>query len=71
MSYSAIFFPLKVSGEELIERYTSTRNWSTAPVKCLAWHPHIAKIAVATEDDSIQVFHLKIKGLGIFDPKTF
>ena len=40
-----------------MERYTNTRNWNTAPVKCLAWHPHTAKIAVAMADDSIQVFY--------------
>ena len=46
---------LRISGEDLIERYTNTRNWNTSPVKCLAWHPHTSKIAVALVDDSIQV----------------
>ena len=53
--HGSLYPSLNISGEEVTELYTSTRNWSNAPVRCIAWHPHTCKIAVAMADDSIQV----------------
>ncbi|XP_041982031.1 aladin-like [Aricia agestis] len=47
---------LKDIGPKIVSNYSNTRNWSTAPVKCLAWHPHTTKIAVALSDDSVRVY---------------
>ena len=46
---------LKINMEEICEIYSNTRDFNSAPVKCLAWHPHVAKIAVAMKDDSVQI----------------
>ena len=46
---------LKMKVEEFLNIYTTTRNFTNSPVKCLAWHPHISKIAVAMKDDGIQI----------------
>ena len=35
--------------------FSSTRNVKNAPVKCLAWHPHVAKLALTMKDDTVQV----------------
>ena len=35
--------------------FSSTRDVKNAPVKCLAWHPHVAKLALAMKDDTVQV----------------
>lgn len=47
---------LKDIGPKIISNYSRTRNWSTAPIKCLAWHPHTTKIAIATSDDNVRVY---------------
>lgn len=48
---------LKDIGPKVIAKYTRTRNWGAAPVKCLAWHPHTTKVAVATSDDNIRIYY--------------
>ncbi len=45
----------KMSPEDMIAAYSSTRDWSNSAVRCLAWHPHVTKLAVAFKDDSVQV----------------
>ncbi|KAI8439177.1 hypothetical protein MSG28_013024 [Choristoneura fumiferana] len=47
---------LKDIGPKIVSNYSRTRNWGSAPIKCLAWHPHTTKIAVATLDDNIRVY---------------
>lgn len=47
---------LKDIGPKIVANYSRTRSWSNAPIKCLSWHPHTTKIAVATLDDSIRVY---------------
>lgn len=42
--------------KNLISNYSQTRNWSNSPIRCLAWHPHCTKIAVAASDDSIRIY---------------
>jgi WD40 repeat protein len=45
----------KMSLEDLIASYSTTRDLNQAPVRCLAWHPHCAKLALALKDDTVQV----------------
>lgn len=47
---------LKDIGPKIVANYSRTRNWGQTPVKCLAWHPHTLKIAVATIDDNIRIY---------------
>ncbi len=49
-----------MSGEDMIGRFSETRDWGSSPVRCLAWHPHAPKFAAALRDDTIQV-----RGLGL------
>merc|ERR1719187_214370 len=46
---------LLLSGQEMVSEFCQTRDWERSPVRCLAWHPHTAKLAVALQDDSIHV----------------
>jgi len=36
--------------------FSHTKDWSTNPVRFLAWHPHCNKLAVATRDDTVLVY---------------
>ncbi|GBP67765.1 Aladin [Eumeta japonica] len=47
---------LKDIGPKIVANYSRTRNWYSASIKCLAWHPHTTKIAVATADDYVRVY---------------
>lgn len=47
---------LKDIGPKIVSNYSRTRSWNNAPVKCLAWHPHTTKIAVAMADDNVRVY---------------
>lgn len=51
---TAILKP-KMPIEDLMATYSCTREFKSAPVKCMAWHPHVAKMALAMKDDAIQV----------------
>ena len=53
---SSIYPHLKLSTTDLISEHVSTRGWSGSHIRCIAWHPHVAKIAVAYHDDSVSVF---------------
>ena len=46
---------LKMNSDDLIALYSNTRDLKGAPVRCLSWHPHVPKVAVAMKDDSIQI----------------
>ena len=39
----------------MISEFSPTVDWQSSPVRCLAWHPHTAKLCVALQDDSIHV----------------
>ncbi|XP_067006876.2 aladin isoform X3 [Anabrus simplex] len=47
---------LRECGPKLIAAVAQTRDWDTCPIRCLAWHPHCTKLAVAAWDDSVRVF---------------
>ncbi len=43
-----------------MDRFSETRDWSSARVRCLAWHPHAPRFALAlgsSEDDVVRVVH--------------
>lgn len=44
---SSIYPHLKLSPAELVAEHSNTRSWSSAHIRCVAWHPHTAKLAVA------------------------
>ncbi|PSN51777.1 Aladin [Blattella germanica] len=47
---------LRESGDKLTAAVSQTRAWSMSPVRCIAWHPHCCKMAVAAWDDSVRVY---------------
>ncbi len=50
---------LQMSGSDLIAQFSETRDWHHSAIRCLKWHPHTPKFAVALGDDSIEVRHLQ------------
>lgn len=54
---------LKDIGPKIVANYSRTRNWGNAPIKCLAWHPHTTKIAVATSDDNVRIYCSEVGNL--------
>jgi len=53
--YGTLRPAINMSAEELTEKFHPTRDWSGSHVRCLAWHPHTNKLAVALRDDSVHV----------------
>ncbi|XP_017779368.1 PREDICTED: aladin-like [Nicrophorus vespilloides] len=47
---------LLIKGESTITQFSQTRNWSKSPIRCMAWHDTIPKIAVATSDDTVRIY---------------
>ncbi|XP_058796068.1 aladin [Phymastichus coffea] len=47
---------LPPTGSGSIVDVVFTRDWLIALVRCIAWHPHCIRIAVATRDDRIRIF---------------
>ncbi|KAL0274599.1 UNVERIFIED_CONTAM: hypothetical protein PYX00_002694 [Menopon gallinae] len=47
---------LRESGDKLIEAVSQTREWSVSPIRCIEWHPHATKLAVAAKDDSVRIY---------------
>ncbi|KAG7312449.1 hypothetical protein JYU34_001952 [Plutella xylostella] len=47
---------LKDIGPKIVSNYSRTRSWGNAPIKCMAWHPHTTKIAIASSDDNVRVY---------------
>ncbi|XP_046650517.1 aladin-like [Daphnia pulicaria] len=45
-----------LSSVNTIATFSHTKDWSTSPVRFLAWHPHCNKLAVATRDDTVLVY---------------
>ena len=55
-SLSSSLYPhLRLSAPEMIEEFSPTLSWAEAPVRCLAWHPHTTKLALAFRDDTVRV----------------
>ena len=54
---SLLFFgpSSKMSSDDLIAMYSNTRDLKAAPIRCLAWHPQVSKLALAMKDDAVQV----------------
>lgn len=48
---------LRYSGPGLISNFSQSRNWLNTTVRCIAWHPYCAKVAVVTCDDSVRIFN--------------
>ncbi|KAG8241952.1 hypothetical protein J6590_075529 [Homalodisca vitripennis] len=46
----------KESGEVLAPMLSQNPVYSTSNIRCLAWHPHCIKLAVAASDDSIRIY---------------
>jgi len=55
MLKGSLFPQMGLSVEEMQKRYTCISNWSKSPVKAMAWHPHVTKLALALRDDSVHV----------------
>ncbi|XP_017763140.1 PREDICTED: aladin-like [Eufriesea mexicana] len=51
---------LPASGSGSITDVVHTRDWETSLIRCLAWHPHCARLAVVTRDDRIRMFSQEI-----------
>ena len=56
---SSLYPHLKLSASDMISEYSNTRAWTEAHIRCIAWHPHTTKLAVAYRDDSISVLSLE------------
>ncbi|XP_012281625.1 aladin [Orussus abietinus] len=56
---------IPTSRYESVADIATTRDWATAPIRCLCWHPHCARLAVATKDDRIRVFSKGTSGVAI------
>ncbi|XP_044268590.1 aladin-like [Tribolium madens] len=41
---------------ELIDELSQTRNWANNTIKCIAWHLHNSRLAIATCDDSVRIY---------------
>ncbi|KAK0081671.1 hypothetical protein PV325_011767 [Microctonus aethiopoides] len=52
-------------GSGSVSDIAATRDWSTALVRCLAWHPHCTRLALATRDDRIRIFSNGICGVAV------
>ena len=46
---------LQMSGEDMIQKYSQTRDWHSSAIRGLSVHPHTAKFAIAFKDDTIEV----------------
>lgn len=40
----------------LIALVSQVKDWFNSPVRCMAWHPHCTKIAIAASDDSVRIY---------------
>ena len=55
-SFQSSLYPhLKLSAVDLIADHCSTRHWNSAHIRCINWHQHTTKLAVAFKDDSISI----------------
>ncbi|KAL2746997.1 aladin isoform X1 [Vespula maculifrons] len=56
---------LPTIGSGSIADIVPTRDWNTSIVRCISWHPHCTRLAVATRDDRIRIFSEGISGIPI------
>ncbi|KAK2588699.1 hypothetical protein KPH14_001592 [Odynerus spinipes] len=56
---------LPTTGSGSVTDVVSTRAWNTSIVRCISWHPHCTRLAVATRDDRIRIFSEGISGIPI------
>ncbi|KAH8261727.1 hypothetical protein KR044_009720 [Drosophila immigrans] len=58
--YNALQFNLCPHKGELnadrIAQYLETRDWLNSPIRCMAWHCHLFKLAVAGVDDVVRIY---------------
>jgi aladin len=38
-----------------VAEFTTCHSWPSAPLRCLAWHPHTPKLAIGLNDDTVRV----------------
>jgi len=60
---SSLYPHLRLSAQDLVSNFTTTHSWRDASVRCLAWHPHAAKLAVGLLDDTVRI--LPVAGHGV------
>lgn len=46
------------NSKQLIVSVSQVRDWVCSPIRCIAWHPHTTKLAIAAVDDSVRIFTL-------------
>ncbi|XP_012058212.1 PREDICTED: aladin-like [Atta cephalotes] len=56
---------LPTSGNGSVADIVATRDWHTSLVRCLSWHPHCARLAVAMRDDRIRIFSQGLLGVPV------
>lgn len=56
---------LPMSGNGSVADIVATRDWNTSLVRCLSWHPHCARLAVAMRDDRIRIFSQGLLGVPV------
>ncbi|GLV46013.1 aladin [Carabus blaptoides fortunei] len=52
-----------------LSTFSQTRNWLNSPIRYIAWHPHISKLAVATSDDSVRIYSTDSKLVPVLKSK--
>jgi len=58
---STLYPHLKLTSQDLIDVHSTTYKWSSSPIRCLSWHPHIAKLAAGQEDDTVRILSVSGK----------
>jgi len=53
---SSLYPHMRLSAIEMVAKYSSSGDWSKDPVRCLAWHPHTPKLALALKDDTVKIY---------------
>ncbi|KAK2709786.1 hypothetical protein QYM36_013454 [Artemia franciscana] len=43
----------------MISTFSTTKDWSSSCIRCIAWHPQCKKIAVGFSDDSVRIYGLQ------------
>ncbi|KAL6264037.1 hypothetical protein P5V15_004118 [Pogonomyrmex californicus] len=56
---------LPMSGNGSVADIVATREWNISLVRCLSWHPHCARLAVAMRDDRIRIFSQGLLGVPV------
>ncbi|KAM0726937.1 Aladin [Formica fusca] len=56
---------LPTSGTGSVADIVATRDWNTSLIRCLSWHPHCARLAVATRDNRIRIYSQDIPGVPV------